>query len=59
MKRGARIDILLVADAKRRVDKKNDALQTKAVSEINAPKVQPVDAHSQALIYKRFNKDLK
>ena len=46
MKRRATIDVLLVADAKRRIEKKNDAQQTKAVTENNAPKVQPVDAHS-------------
>ncbi len=55
MKRGARIDVILVADAKRRAERKNDAMQTKVVSETNAPKVQPVDANSQALIFKRFD----
>jgi hypothetical protein len=35
MKRGARIDVLLVADAKRRIEKKNDASKT----EVNTPKV--------------------
>lgn len=58
MKRNYRIEVLLTADASRREQQKKEGVSQKAQAEINAPKFKPVDSTSEALIYKRFERDL-